>query len=54
MLDSDLADVVLSRFSVEIKTISLVLKNLSITFYPHYFVLSIISNNKINNIGLII
>jgi len=38
---------ILSRFSVEIKTIFLAL---SIMFYLHYFVLSIIIDNKIDNI----
>jgi len=42
---------ILSRFSVEIKTIFLAL---SIMFYLHYFVLSIIIDNKIDNIDPII
>ena len=51
MSDSDVADVdIFSKFSVEIKTIFF---TLSITFYLHYFVLSIINDNKVDNIDLI-
>ena len=50
MSNFDVADVAFSRDFPKIKTIFLIF---SITFYPRYFVPSIISCNKVDNIGLI-